>query len=63
MIACRKVWPDRLGDPGAAGHPAHHPPRAVPVQPPAIKGHEDWPVGALAGGQVDRAAGARRQRG
>ena len=26
------VWPDRLGDPGAAGYPADKPGGAVPVQ-------------------------------
>jgi hypothetical protein len=56
------VRPHRFGDPGAAGDPADHPPSAVPVQPAAIGGQEDWSLAALADGQVDRAGGARRER-
>ena len=53
---------DRLGDPGAAGHPADDPPSAVAVQPAAIGGQEDRSLAALADGQVDRPRGARRKR-
>jgi hypothetical protein len=31
----------------------------VPVQSPLVRGNEQWSVGALADGQVDRAGGAR----
>jgi hypothetical protein len=41
---------DGFGDPGAASDLADEPPRAVPVQPPSVCGHEDRPVGALADG-------------
>ena len=58
----QRMRPDRLGDPGAAGHPADHPPSAVPVQPSAISGQEDRSLAALADGQVDRPRGARRER-
>ena len=44
----QRVGPDGFGDPGAAGDPADDPPGAVPVQPAAISGQEDRPVGALA---------------
>src|SRR5215475_2888 len=48
MNACRSVWPDRLGEPGAAGDPADDPPGTVPVQPAAIGGQEDRSLAALA---------------
>ena len=48
------VWPGRLGDPCAAGDPAHDPPGTVPVQPAAMGRQEDRSFGALADGQVDR---------
>jgi hypothetical protein len=51
-----------LGDPRAAGDPADDPGGAVPVQPPAVRGGEQRPLGALAGRQVDRAGGARGER-
>jgi hypothetical protein len=51
-----------LGDPGAAGDLADDSPGAVPVQPPALRGEEHRPFGALADGQVDRPGGARRGR-
>jgi hypothetical protein len=35
-------------DPGAAGHAVDDPGGAVPVQPPAVAGQEERPVGALA---------------
>jgi hypothetical protein len=39
-----RVRPDWLGDPSAAGHPAHDPGGAVPVQPPARPAEHcvDW---------------------
>ena len=37
----------RLGDPGAAGHPAHGPRGPVPVQPLPIGAAEDRPVHAF----------------
>src|SRR5215472_3769239 len=51
----QRVRPDRLGDPGAAGYPAHDPRDTVPVQPLPIKCEEDWPLAALADRQVARA--------
>ena len=51
-----------LGDPGAAGHPMNDPGGAVPVQPSAIGGQEQWPAGALAGGQVDCPGGTWCER-
>jgi hypothetical protein len=56
------VRPDRLGDPGADGHPPDDPSRAVPVQPLPIGTEEDRPFQALADGQVDRPRGAGCQR-
>jgi len=46
-------------EPGAAGDPADDAGGAVPVQPPAVTGEEQRSIGALAGGQVDGAGGAR----
>jgi hypothetical protein len=54
--------PDRLGDPGAAGHPADNPGGAVPVQPLSVRAEENRPAHALADGQVDRPGRARCQR-
>jgi hypothetical protein len=34
----------------------------VAVQPPSVRRQEDGTAGALAGGQVDRPGGARRER-
>jgi hypothetical protein len=34
----------------------------VPVQPPPVISHEDWPFDALANGQIDRTGGARCER-
>jgi hypothetical protein len=56
------VRADVLGDPGAAGDPADDPGGAVPVQPPSAFGEEARSLGALAGGQVDGAGGARGER-
>jgi hypothetical protein len=47
------VRPDGLADPGAASDSADDPRCAVPVQPPAITGQEDRPLGPFADGQVD----------
>jgi len=58
----QRVRGDRLGDPGAAGGLADDPPGAMPVQPATVRRQEYRPVGALAGGQVDRPGGARCQR-
>jgi hypothetical protein len=57
-----RVRADRFADPGAARNPADDPPGAVPVQPPPVTGDEDGSVAAFPGGQVDRPAGAGRQR-
>ena len=57
-----RVWPDGLGDPGAAGYPVDDPGGAVPVQPTAIGSQQDGPFTALADGQVDRPGGARGER-
>lgn len=46
----QRVRPDRLGDPGAAGHPADDPGGAVRVQPLSVWGEEDRPIHALADG-------------
>ena len=43
----QRVGPDGFGDPGAAGDAANETPGAVPVQPAAIRGQEDWPVGCV----------------
>jgi len=51
-----------LGDPGAAGGPADDPGGAVAVQSPSVSGEEERSFGALAGGQVDGAGGARGER-
>ncbi|HKD87489.1 MAG TPA: hypothetical protein VKB62_03060 [Streptosporangiaceae bacterium] len=40
----QRVRPDALDDPGPAGRPADDPRCAVPVQPAAVCGQEDWPV-------------------
>jgi hypothetical protein len=45
----QRVRPDRLDHPGPAGHPAHDPHGAVPVQPLSAWGKEDRPFHALAG--------------
>jgi hypothetical protein len=37
----QRMWPDGLGDPGAAGDLADDPGSAVTVQPAAISGQED----------------------
>jgi len=58
----QRVRPDRLGDPGAAGHPAHDPRDTVLVQPLPIKCEEDWPLAALADRQVDRPRRPGRER-
>jgi len=58
----QRVRADALGDPGAVGHSLDDPGGAVPVQPPPVLGEEERPFGALAGGQVDRAGGARGER-
>jgi len=55
----QRMRPDGLSDPGAAGDTANSPPRAMPVQPPAVRGQEDRPVASLADGQVDRPGGAQ----
>ena len=57
-----RVRCDGLGDPGAAGDAADDPSGAVPVQPPAVRGQEHRPFGALADGQVDRSGGPRCER-
>jgi len=62
MNACLSVGADVLGDPGAAGNPADDPGGTVPVQPPAVRGDEQRPCGALAAGQVDGPGGARGER-
>ena len=51
-----------LGDSGPPRDPADHPRRAVPVQPPSVRGGEQRPVGALADRQIDGAGGARCER-
>src|ERR1700735_1078020 len=51
--------PDGLGDPGAAGDPADDPPGAVPVQPTAGPGEEQWSLSTLADRKVDGPGGAR----
>jgi hypothetical protein len=56
------VRADLFADPGAAGHPADDPGGAVPVQPPPVRGEEQRSFGPLAGRQVDRPGGARRER-
>jgi len=58
----QRVRPDRLADPGAAGHPADDPGGAVPVEWSAVRCQEDRPVAALADRQVDRPRRARCQR-
>src|SRR5260221_2388203 len=58
----QRVWPDRLGDPGAAGYLADDPGGTMTVQPPTVCGHEDRSLAPLADGQVDRPRGARRER-
>jgi len=58
----QRVGPDRLGNRGAAGYPAHNPGGAVPVQPLPVGSKKDRPVHALAHGQVDRPRGAGRER-
>ena len=58
----QRVRRDDLGDSRTAGSAADDPPGAVPVQPPPVRGQEDRPAGALAGGQVNRPGRARRQR-
>jgi len=44
------VQRDRLGDPGAAGHPADDPRGAVPVRPLSARAEEDRTFHALADG-------------
>src|SRR5215469_14088732 len=62
MNACRSVCgPTRLTIP-ARRAAADDPRCAVPVQPAAVCGQEDWPVCALADGQVDGPRGTRRER-
>jgi len=58
----QRVWPDGLGDSGTAGHPAHDPRGAVPVQLPSIGCEEDRPIQPLTDGQVDRPSRPRRER-
>jgi hypothetical protein len=53
----QRVRPDRFGDPGAPRDPADDPGGAVPVQPAAIGGQEDWSLAAFADGQVERPGG------
>ena len=57
-----RVRAGRLGDPGAARHPADDPHGAVPVQPAPVAGAEDRAVAPFAGGQVDRPGGAGSER-
>jgi hypothetical protein len=49
----QRVRPDALDDPGPAGRPADDPRGAVPVQPTAVCGQEDWPVCALCQRVID----------
>jgi hypothetical protein len=58
----QRVRPDRLGDPGAAGHPADDPRGAVPIQPLSVRAEEDRPLHALSDDQVDRPCRAGRER-
>jgi hypothetical protein len=51
-----------LSDPGTAGHLADDPPGAMTVQPPAAGSEEDGSLAALAGRQVNRPRGPRRER-
>ena len=57
------VGRDDFGDPGASDDLADDPPGSVPVDLPAVSGHEHRPVGALGDSQVDRPGGARRVGG
>ena len=58
----QRVRSDPLGDPGAAGDPAHDPAGGVAVEPAAVGGEEDRSFAAFADGQVDGAGGAGRER-
>jgi len=51
----QRVRTDRLGDTGAAGHPADDPPSAVPVQPTAIRRQEDRSLAAPTARSIARA--------
>jgi hypothetical protein len=51
-----------LADPGTADGAGDDARGAMAVQPPAVGSKEERPFGALAGGQVDRPGGARRER-
>jgi hypothetical protein len=64
MNACRSVCgPTCLPIPALRGDAPDDPPGPVPIQPVPARVGEDRPFGALAGGQVDRPGGARRERG
>jgi hypothetical protein len=63
MKAWRRVWTDRLDDPGTRGEPAHDPSRLVTVEAPAVTSDEDRACGTLTDSQVDRPCGSRRKRG
>jgi hypothetical protein len=58
----QRVRADLVVDPCAAGDPADDPGGAVPVQSLPGAGEEERSFGPLAGRQVDRPDGARRER-
>jgi hypothetical protein len=56
------VRPDRLGDPGPAGHSPNNPSGPVTVKTLVPRSGEDWSLGSFSDGQVDRSGGPRRER-
>jgi hypothetical protein len=54
----KRLWCNRLEDPGAERHQSDDAPGAAPVQPPTFRRQEERPVVLFA----DRASGARCER-
>ena len=59
----QRVRADLLGDPGVADNPADDPHGTVAVQPPSVRGNEEWSLGALADRQVDHPGGTPGRAG